>query len=118
MEKGQMQDWIIKISLELYKLAGERFNNYAALEDINNTITKKGLTEQLELDKAQYLLRTEKFEEAQIIVDKYLKANDKNLTALLLKADLEMAYGNIDKMKFYSDKALAIDPKAFSNPKD
>jgi antitoxin component YwqK of YwqJK toxin-antitoxin module len=118
MEKGQMQDWIIKISLELYKLAGARFNNYAALEDINNTITKKGLTEQLELDKAQYLLRTEKFEEAQTIVDKYLKANDKNLTALLLKADLEMAYGNIDKMKFYSDKALAIDPKAFSNPKN
>ena len=118
MEKGQMQDWIINISLELYKLAGERFNNYAALEDIKNTITKEGLTEKLELDKAQYLIRTEKFEEAQVIADKYLKANDKNLTALLLKADIEMAYGNVDQMKIYEDKAIAIDPKAFRNTKD
>lgn len=118
MEKGQMQDWIINISLELYKLAAERFNNYAALEDINNTITREGLTEKLELDKAQYLIRTEKFEEAQTIADKYLKANNKNLTALLLKADIEMAYGNVDKMKIYEDKALAIDPKAFSNTKN
>lgn len=118
MEKGQMRDWIINISLELYKLAGERFNNYAVLEDIKNTITKNGLTEKLEFDKAQYLIRTEKFEEAQIIADKYLKANDKNLTALLLKADIEMAYGNVDKMKIYEEKAIAIDPNAFQNTKD
>jgi len=118
MAKGQMQDWIINISLELYKLAGERFNNYATLEDINKTIIKEGLSEKLELDKAQYLIRTQKFEEAQTIVDKYLKANDKNLTALLLKADIEMAYGNVDKMKIYEDRAIAIDPKAFSNTKN
>jgi len=118
MEKGQMQDWIINVSLELYKLAGERFNNYAVLEGIKNTITKVGLTEKLELDKAQYLIRTEKFEEAQTIADKYLKANDKNLTALLLKADIEMAYGNVDRMKSYEDKALAINPKALSNTED
>lgn len=118
MEKGQMQDWIINISLELYKLAAERFNNYAALEEIKNTITKEGVTEKLELNKAQYLIRTEKFEEAQTIADKYLKTNDKNLTALLLKAGIEMAYGNVDKMKSYEDKALAIDPNAFSNTKN
>ena len=113
-----MQDWIINISLELYKLAGERFNNYAALEDIMNTITKEGSTEKLEMFKAQYLIRTEKFEEAQTIADKYLKANDKNLTAILLKANIEMAYGNVGQMKIYEDKAIAIDPDVFSNPKD
>lgn len=118
MEKGQMQDWIINISLELYKLAGERFKNYATLEDINKAIIKEGLSEKLELDKAQYLIRTERFEEAQTIADKYLKANDKNLTALLIKADIEMAYGNIDKMKIYENRVIAIDPKAFSNTKD
>ena len=118
MDRGQMQDWIIKISMELYKLAGERFNNYYSLEYIIDQIKKEGSTEKLELDKAQYLIRTEKFEEAQAIVDKYLKANDKNLTALLLKTDIEMAYGNVDKMKIYEDKAIAIDPNAFANTKD
>lgn len=118
MEKGQMKDWIIKISMELYKLAGERFNNYYRLAHVNDQIKKDGITEKLELDKAQYLIRTENFEEAKAIVDKYLKSNEKNLTALLLKADLEMAYGNVDKMKIYENKALAIDPKVFSNLKN
>jgi tetratricopeptide (TPR) repeat protein len=118
MEKGQMKDWIIKVSMELYKLAGERFNNHYALAYVNDQIKKEGLTEKSELDKAQYLIRTEKFEEAKVIVDKYLKSNDKNLTALLLKADIEMAYGNVDKMKIYEEKARAIDPKVFSNIKN
>ena len=118
MEKGKMQDWIIKISMELYKLAGERFNNHYSLEYVNSQIKKEGLTEKLELAKAQYLIRAEKFEEAQIIADKYLKTNDKNLTALLLKANIEMAYGNVDKMKIYEDKAIAINPKAFRDSKD
>jgi antitoxin component YwqK of YwqJK toxin-antitoxin module len=115
MEKGQMQDWIINISMELYKLAAERFNNYYTLEDINNQIKKEGLTEKLELAKAAYLIRTENFEDAGIIADKYLKINDKNLTALLLKADIEMAYGNTDKMKIYEAKAKLIDPNAFKD---
>lgn len=118
MEKGEMKDWIIKISMELYKLAGERFNNHYGLAYVNDQIKKEGITEKLELDKAQYLIRTENFEEAKAIADKYLKANDKNLTALLLKADIEMAYGNVDKMKIYEDKAIAIDPKVFSNTKN
>lgn len=112
MEKGQMQDWIISISMELYKLAGERFNNYYSLEYVNNKIKNERLTEKLELEKAQYLVRTEKFEEAEIIADKYLKVNEKNLAALLLKADVEMAYGNVDKMNAYYDKAKKIDPDA------
>jgi antitoxin component YwqK of YwqJK toxin-antitoxin module len=117
MEKGQMQDWIIKISLELYKLAGERFGNNRELEEINKIISQKGVNEEIELDKAQYLLRTEKFDEAQKIADKYLAINDKNLKALLLKADLEMAYGNLGKMKLYEDKARQINPKVFPNTK-
>ena len=31
---------------------------------------------------------------------------------------VEMAYGNVDKMKSYEDKAIAIDPKAFRNTKN
>jgi tetratricopeptide (TPR) repeat protein len=99
MDKGQKKDWIVTMSLELYKLLGERFNNYATLEDIQNRIEKEGLDEKLELYKAEYLMKTEKFQEAEIIADKYLERNDKNLSALLLKADLEMAYGNVGKMK-------------------
>ncbi len=118
MEKGEMKDWIINISMELYKLAGERFNNHYALAHVNDQIKKVGINEKLELEKAQYLIRTENFEEANAVIDKYLKSNEKNLTALLLKADLEMAYGNVDKMKIYEDKALAIDPNVFSNPKN
>lgn len=118
MEKGAMQDWVINLSLELYKLATERANNYFALEDINNKISKEGLSEKLELDKAHYLIRTENFEEAQKIIDRYLQSNQQNLTALLLKADIEMALGNVENMKVYEKKALAIDPNAFSNIKE
>lgn len=118
MEKGQMQDWIINISMELYKFASQREGYHAALIIINEHLMPAGKTEKLELDKAYYLIRTEKFEEANAIVDRYLNANDKNVTALLLKADIEMAYGNVDKMKIYENKAIAIDPKALSNPKN
>jgi antitoxin component YwqK of YwqJK toxin-antitoxin module len=117
MEKGQMLDWIYKVSLELYSLANELFNSHFTLEDINNTIAKKGLTPRLELEKAQFLIRNEKFEDAQAIIDKRLKADDKDVSVLLLKADLEMALGNVDKMKIYEDKALILDPKAFINLK-
>lgn len=117
MEKGNMQDWIIQISLELYKLAGERFYHYSALEDMNKKIDKEGASEELELNKAYFLIRTENFKEAQKITDKYLKSNERNLQALLLSAEIEMALGNVDKMAIYERKALAIDPNVFSKTK-
>jgi len=114
MLKGGMKDYIITISLELYKLAGARFDNYRALQDVNTRITKEGANEKLELEKARYLIGNEKFEEAQKIIDKYLQKDAKNVTVLLLKADLETALGNVDKTKLYEDKALAIDPNALT----
>jgi antitoxin component YwqK of YwqJK toxin-antitoxin module len=114
MLKGGMKDYIINISLQLYKLAGARSDNYLALQDVDSRITKEGATEKLELEKAQYLISNEKFEEAQKIIDKYLQKDAKNVIVLLLKADLETALGNVDKIKLYEDKALAIDPNALT----
>ncbi len=76
------------------------------------------MTEKLELEKARYLIGNEKFEEAQKIIDKYLHKDAKNVTVLLLSADLETALGNVDKTKLYEDKALAIDPGALSSTKE
>jgi len=118
MLKGGMKDYIINISLELYKLAGARSDNYQALQDVNTRIAKEGATESLEMQKAQYLIANEKFEEAQKIIDKYLQKDAKNVTLLLSKAALETALGNTDKTKLYEDKALAIDPNALSNDKN
>ena len=118
MLKGGMKDYIINISLGLYKLAGARSENYQALQDVNTRITKEGATEKLELEKARCLIGNEKFEEAQKIIDKYLQKDAKNLTVLLLKAELETALGNMDKTKLYEDKALAIDPNALSSAKE
>jgi len=118
MLKGGMKDYIITISLELYRLAGARSDNYQALQDVNTRITKEGATEKLELEKARYLIGNEKFEEAQKIIDKYLQKDAKNVTVLFLKADLETALGNVDKSKLYEDKALALDPNALSGPKE
>jgi antitoxin component YwqK of YwqJK toxin-antitoxin module len=114
MLKGGMKDYIINISLQLYKLAGARSDNYQALQDVDSRIAKEGATEKLELEKAEYLIRNEKFEEAQKIIDKYLQKDTKSVTLLLLKADLETALGNVDKIKLYEDKALAIDPNALT----
>ena len=113
-----MKDYIITIMLELYRLAGARADNYEGLQDVNTRITKQGATEKLELEKAGYLLVNEKFEEAQKIIDKYLQKDAKNVKALLLKSNLESAFGNADKSKLYEDKALAIDPNAITNPKE
>jgi antitoxin component YwqK of YwqJK toxin-antitoxin module len=118
MLKGGMKNYIITISLELYRLAGTRSDNYQALLNVNTRIAKEGATENLELRKAQYLIGNEKFEEAQKIIDKYLQKDAKNVTVLLLKADLETALGNVDKTKLYEDKALAIDPNALTSAKE
>jgi len=114
MVKGGMKDYIISISLELYRLAAARSDNYHALQDINARIAKEGVSEGLELQKAQYLIVNEKFEEAQKIIDKYLQKDPKNVTVLLSKAALETALGNYDKTKSYEEKALAIDPNALT----
>jgi len=118
MLQGGMKDYIINISLELYRLAGARTDSYQALQAINARIAKEGATERLELEKVQYLVGNEKFEEAQKIVDKYLQKDEKNVTVLLSKAELETAAGNYDKTKFYENKALAIDPNAFGGARE
>jgi antitoxin component YwqK of YwqJK toxin-antitoxin module len=115
--KGGMKDYIISISLELYRLAAARSDNFHALQDINARIAKEGVKENLELEKVQYLIGNEKFDEAQKIVDKYLQKDGKNVTVLLSKAALETALGNPDKTKLYEDRALAIDPGALSGTK-
>ena len=115
MDKGGMKDWIITTSMELYRLATERYNNYYALQESNAQLQKQGVSEKRELDKAQYLLRAEDFAGAGMIGDKYLKFNEKNLTAVLLKADIEMALGNVENMDAYEKKALAINPNAFKS---
>jgi tetratricopeptide (TPR) repeat protein len=118
MLKGGMKDYIVTISLELYKLAAARTDNYHALQDINTRMAKEGASEPLELEKAQYLIGNEKFEEAQKIIDKYLQKDPKNVTVLLSKAALETALGNVDKIKYYEDKAVAVDPNALTGAKD
>lgn len=118
MLKGGMKDYIVTISLELYRLAAARSDNYHALQDINTRIAKEGASEPLELEKAQYLIGNEKFDEAQKIIDKYLQKDPKNVTVLLSKAALETALGNVDKTKLYEDKALAIDPNALTGARD
>ena len=112
MIKGGMKDYVITFSLELQRLAEVRTENYRALQDVNARIAKQGVSERLELEKVQYLIGNEKFEEAQKIVDKYLQKDAKNVTVLLSKAELETALGNFDKTKLYEEKALAVDPNA------
>lgn len=114
MEKGGNNDWIINISLALYRLLGDRVNNAYYLEEINNQIKKDGKNEELELAKAHYLIANEDLENAEIIIDKYLKVNNRNLSALTLKVDLEMVKGNLANMKLYESKVLAIDPNALT----
>lgn len=118
MKKNGVQDWIYRISLELYRLATDRFESYAALQGVNKAISQEGATEKHELSKAFYLLKNEQFEEARLIGEKYLKQNDKNLSAILILADIEMAMGNIEQMKMYENKALAIAPEVKTGSKE
>jgi antitoxin component YwqK of YwqJK toxin-antitoxin module len=118
MIKGGLKGYIVTLSLELDRLAGTRSDYYQALQDVNTRITKGGATEKLELEKARYLIGNEKFEEAQKIIDKYLQKDGKNVSLLLLKADLETDLGDVDKTKLYENKAVAIDPGALGGAKN
>ncbi len=80
---------------------------------LKEKISKEGETRANQLELASDLLTVGQFNEAGIIADKYLLKNNKDIDFLFIKLNIEMASGNLDKMKEYENKILTINPKAF-----
>lgn len=114
-EKGNDEDWPISIAMELYRLATARYSSLRELNDVNEEIARNGATEKLLKDKALLLLRTERFAEAEQVLDDLLKDNGQDVDALLLKSDVAMAQGDMKKMELCEERAKAIDPKAIDD---
>jgi len=113
MQRSGMSDWVINISMELYGIRAAKENAYAYIGLIKEEIKKEGETKENQLQLASYLLQSGQFQNAEIIADKYLKIYEKDIDFLFIKTYIEMAIGNIQKMKDYENMILEIKPKAF-----
>jgi len=113
MERSDHSDWIIKISLELYKLRGHKENTYGEIQFLKDKISKEGATKENQLQLSGDYLLIGDFTSAGIIADKYLAKDNKDIEFLFVKLNIEMALGNVDKMKEYKKKISAINSKAF-----
>jgi len=113
MERSGTSDWVIKISLELYRLRAVKENAYGYVKRIKEAMVKEGETRQNQRYLAHYIYETGRFQDASNIADKYLGIDKEDLDFLFVKMNIEMALGNVDKMKEYENRILKIDPKAF-----
>lgn len=113
MESSDNSDWVIQISLELYKIRELKENIYGEIQFLKEKINKEGETRENQLQLAYDFLLMGQFDEAGAIGDKYLAKDSKDIEFLFIKTNIEMALGNLDKMKEYEKKILAINPKAF-----
>lgn len=113
MERSGMSDWVINISMELYAIRGAKENAYGSINAYRKEIKKDGENKDNQYGLAFYLVQIGHFDEAQIIADKYLVINPKDIDFLFIKANIEMALGNVEEMKKYEAEIRIIDPKAF-----
>lgn len=113
MERSEMSDWVIKISMELYGLRALKENAYGYIGLIEEKLKKEGETRDNQIDLARYYLQVGQFEKARQIARKYLEENEKDVDFLIVETNIEMGLGNVDKMKELEKKILEIDPKAF-----
>lgn len=113
MERSKMSDWVINISMELYGIRATKENAYGYIGFIKEELKKEGETKENQLQLASYLLQIGQFKAAGIIADKYLKKEEENIDFLFIKTNIEMALGNIQKMKAYENIIAEINPKAF-----
>lgn len=115
MERSDNSDWVIKISLALYKIRGLKENTYGEIQFIKEKIAKDGETRENQLQLANDYLQIGQFTQAGAIADKNLSKDNKDIDFLFIKLNIEMALGKLDTMKEYEKKILTINPKAFDN---
>ncbi len=113
MERSGMKDWVINISMELYKIRAAKEDAFGYIKLINETVEKEGENRENQLQLASFLMRSGQFSEAEIISKKYLKENENDVQFLILKANLAMVNGNLEEMKGLEKKILELDPNAF-----
>jgi antitoxin component YwqK of YwqJK toxin-antitoxin module len=113
MDRSGMSDWVLQISMELYRLRGVKENAYGYIGLIKDEMKKEGETRDNQLAIANYYLQVGLFDEARQIADKYLEKDKKDIGFLFVQTNIEMGLGNMDKMMAYETKILEIDPKAF-----
>jgi Tfp pilus assembly protein PilF len=99
--------------MELYNLRALKENSYGYIGLIKGEVKKDGETRDNQLELAQYYLQVGQFDETRKIASKYLSKAPKDISFLFLQLNIEMALGNVDKMKSYKSKILKIDPAAF-----
>jgi len=113
MERSGMSDWVIKISMELYRLRALKESTYEYIRLTKDEIKREGETRDNQLKLANYYIQVGQLTQARQIAVKYLGKDDKDIDFLFVQTNIEMGFGNMDKMEKYENKILKIDPKAF-----
>ncbi len=113
MERSGYSDWVIQVSMSLYKIRGLKENLYGDIHFLKEKIIKEGETRDAELQLANNYIQVGQFTDPGIIADRYLLKDNKDVDFLFAKYNIEMALGNLNQMRIYKNRILAIDSKAF-----
>lgn len=113
MERSNTSDWVLSNSMALYGIRASKETNYGIINDILNEVKVDGKNYKNQLQLTYYLSLYGKFDEAEIITEKYLKENPNDIDFLRMKLNIEMSKGNTNSMKEIKLKMLKINPKAF-----
>jgi hypothetical protein len=110
MKHSEIADCVIKIWGNLCAHRALKQNAYKGIQTLKEKIAKEGETKENQLELARYYCLIGQFTPAGAIADKYSSKNDKDIDFLFIKYNIEMALGNLDRMKEYEKKILAINP--------
>jgi len=106
------EDWVLRMSLNLYRLQANKEVAYAKLASVRSEITTEGETRANQLALAAYLTDLGRFTEAAPIADKYLTLDPEDLDFLIVKVNIAMGNGDVAEMEKCRAEALRIDPRA------
>lgn len=113
MERAGLNDWVLQLSMALYRYRGEKENTDAILKEIRDEIAVQGATRDNQFELAWYLFIAGNFSKAIEIADTYLAENEKDIDFLYIKMNTAMAHGRVEEMEIYEAKILDLDPSAF-----
>ena len=75
-----MSDWVIQISMELYRLRALKENAYGYIGLIKDEIKKDGETRDNQLELASYYLQVGQFNKSKQIADNCLTKDEKDIS--------------------------------------
>jgi antitoxin component YwqK of YwqJK toxin-antitoxin module len=113
MERSNTSDWVLSNSMAIYGIRASKEEGNGIVNEILEEVKTEGENHKNQLQLTYYLSTIGRFEEAEIITDRYLALNRKDVEFLSMQLNIEMSKGNTKRMQEIKEEILEINPKAF-----